>query len=79
MTNYAYSGVKPTALTAQCSERLATLARPKNKPTNYINAILPKTVSEQALPLHRSDRISNLAKPRHNIILINSAWKNKQN
>ena len=46
MTNYAYSGVKPTALTAQCSERLATLARPKNKPTNYIDAILPKTVSE---------------------------------
>ncbi len=76
ITNYAYSGVKTTALTAQCSDRLVELAQPKKRSNSYI---LPRSVSVQALHPQRSDRIDDLAKPRHNIIIINSAWKNKKN
>lgn len=79
VTNYAYSGVKPTALTAECSDRLTALAKPKPTPKGYIEAyLLPKSVSEQALNNHISDRIAELAKPRQNTIILNAAWKNSQ-
>jgi hypothetical protein len=70
INNYGYTGVKSTALTAQCSDRIIALAKPKKRP-NIDADILPKIVSKSA---HRSD----LAKPRHNIVLISGAWKNKQ-
>jgi len=67
LTNYAYSGVKSTALTAQCSERTAQLARPKSTPVGYMSAYdLPRAVPESALHAHISKRIDELAKPRHN-------------
>ncbi|CAF1245950.1 unnamed protein product [Rotaria sordida] len=79
ITNYAYSGVKPAALTARYSQRLAKLAQPKTTPTGYKDAyILPKAVSEQALSVQATDRICELAKPRRGIILLHTTWKNQQ-
>ncbi|CAF1206776.1 unnamed protein product [Rotaria magnacalcarata] len=66
-TNYAYSGVKAGALTAQCSERLTELARPKKKPVNSMNGEkTPHEVPQSALQAHITDRIEALAKPRYN-------------
>lgn len=63
--NYAYSGVKSTALTAACSGRLAELARPRKKPFEYLNKFKdPTAVAESALQAHITDRIEELAKPR---------------
>jgi hypothetical protein len=53
INNCAYSGVQPTALTAQCSDRLVILAQPKKKPIDYID------VDKQA---HISDRMSDSAR-----------------
>ncbi|CAF0794282.1 unnamed protein product [Rotaria sordida] len=66
-TNYAYSGVKPTALAAECSNRLIILARPKKTPAGFMSGyILPRDVPEGALRAHITGRIEELAKPRHN-------------
>ncbi|CAF4819666.1 unnamed protein product, partial [Rotaria sp. Silwood2] len=80
-TNYAYSGVKSTALTAQCSERLVTLARPKKNPAGFMSGyILPRDVPESALQAHLSDRVEALAKPRHNKnTYTRSLWNNNNN
>ncbi|CAF2824103.1 unnamed protein product [Rotaria sp. Silwood2] len=79
ITNYAYSGVKSAALTARYSDHLAKLSQPKKTPTGYKEAyILPKAVPEQALCVQPTDRVSELAKPRRNIILLHTAWKNQQ-
>jgi hypothetical protein len=76
--NYGYSGVKATALTSQCSDRLVTLSQPKKISKDYIDAyILPKSVSEQSLHAEVSSRVCELAKPRRNIIILQSAWKIK--
>ncbi|CAF0890319.1 unnamed protein product [Rotaria sp. Silwood1] len=79
ITNYAYSGVKSAALTARHSDRLVKLSQPKKPPSSYKDAYtLPKTVSEQALSAQATDRVRELAKPRRNIILLHTAWKNQQ-
>jgi len=80
LTNYAYSGVKSTALIAQCSERSTQLARPKATPIGYIDAYeLPRTVPESALRARLSKRIDELAKPRHNKdTYVQSLWEDKQ-
>ncbi len=80
ITNYAYSGVKSTALKAECSQRLAKLARPKGTPVGYVNAYdLPRAVPESALRAHLSKRIDELAKPRHNkLTYTQSLWQPKQ-
>ena len=80
LTNYAYSGVKYTALTAQCSERLSKLARPKKTPVGYTDAYeLPRDVPESALRTHPSKRIEILAKPRHNrLTYTQSLWQPRQ-
>lgn len=76
--NYGYSGVKATALTSQCSDRLVTLSQPKKISRDYLDAyILPKSVSELSLHAEVSRRVCELSKPRRNIIFIQSAWKNK--
>jgi hypothetical protein len=77
--NSAYSGVKAAALTTQCSDHLAALAKPKKAPNGYLDAyILPRAVHEQTLRAQISARVCDLAKPRKNTILLNSAWNNKQ-
>jgi hypothetical protein len=77
--NYAYSTVSPAALNGDCSTRLHRLAEPKPTPHGYLEAFnLPRSVSAQALNVKITDRLSQLAKPRRNVILLQSAWKNKQ-
>jgi hypothetical protein len=80
LTNYAYSGVKPTALKIQCSDRLAQLARSKPIPIRYRFAYdLPRAVPESALHAHLSKRTDQLAKPRYNKdFYIKALWNNKQ-
>jgi len=79
LTNYAYSGVKRTALTAQCSGRSAQLAQPKGTPIGYRDAYeLPRPVPESALRAPLSKRIDELAKPRHNKdTYVQSLWEDK--
>lgn len=77
--NYAYSTVTPAALNGQCSPRVHRLAEPKPTPHGYLQAYtLPRSVSAQALNVQITDRLSQLAKPRRNVLLIQSAWKHKQ-
>jgi hypothetical protein len=72
--------VKTTALTAQCSERLAALARPKKTPVGYRDGyILPKDVPQSALQAHITDRIDTLAKPRYTKSFnMQALWNEKQ-
>jgi hypothetical protein len=72
--------VKSSALTVQCSERVAALARPKKIPFGYIDGcVLPKDVPESALRAHISNRIDALAKPRYNKnTYMQSLWNEKQ-
>ncbi|CAF2118207.1 unnamed protein product [Rotaria magnacalcarata] len=79
ITNYAYSGVKATALTARHSDRVARLAQPKKIPNGYKEPhMLPQQVPEQALNVQVTDRVCQLAKPRQDIILMRAAWKSQQ-
>lgn len=76
--NYAYSGVPPNALKGSCTERLRRLAQPKPTPVGYMEGYaLPRSVSEQTLNAKLSDRLSQLSKPRRNVLRFNSTWKNK--
>lgn len=79
-TNYAYSGVKSAALTAECSIRTAKLARPKPAPVGFTPAYdLPRAVPESALRARLSKRIEELAKPKHNkLTYTQSLWYPKQ-
>lgn len=77
-TNYSYSGVNESALTAGCTSRLAHLARPKTAAVGYREAhVLPREVSEGALQARPTNRVNELAKPRHSLKTYKkSLWNN---
>ena len=79
ITNYAYSGVQRSALSARSSDRVDQLSQPKKVPNGYVDAYtLPKLVPEQALRVQATHRTCALAKPRKNIFLLHTAWKKQQ-
>ena len=69
-----------SALTAECTSRLAHLARPKTAPVGYREAhVLPREVPEGALQARPTNRLNELAKPRHNLKTYKkSLWNNGQ-
>jgi hypothetical protein len=71
--------VKTTALTTQCSKRIATLAEPKKTPVGYKDGYtLPVPVPEKALRARSTTRIAQLAEPRFNMATFLSANTNNE-
>lgn len=80
ITNYAYSGVKPSALRYRHTDRLVRLSQPRKLPNGFLGAyMLPKSVPEPALHAKTTNRVRDMAKPRQNTILINEMWKKEKN
>ena len=68
--------MKSGALTAECSEHVKKLSRPKKISPSYLYAYdLPRAVPEGALQASITNRVEDLAKPRHNkLTYAQSLW-----